>query len=148
MRLPATQHLAGLFATLVAFATLPAVAQYAINWYTIDGGGGTSSGGVYEVSGTIGQPDAGPVMTGGDFALTGGFWALHAIQTPGAPFLRIQPAGPGQATVSWAPDDPGWVLQESLTLEPPAWTNAPSGSTNPITVPATPPVKFYRLHHL
>lgn len=33
--------------------------QSAINWHTTDGGGGTSNGGVYSVSGTIGQPDAG-----------------------------------------------------------------------------------------
>jgi hypothetical protein len=37
-----------------------ALAQYAINWHTIDAGGGTSTGGVYSVSGSIGQPDAGP----------------------------------------------------------------------------------------
>lgn len=42
---------------------------------TIDGGGGSSTGGDFEMSGTIGQPDAGAVMTGGDFELTGGFWA-------------------------------------------------------------------------
>jgi hypothetical protein len=29
-----------------------------LDWFTIDGGGGTSTGGVYAVSGTIGQPDA------------------------------------------------------------------------------------------
>src|ERR1043165_7927632 len=64
--------------------------NYAVDWFTIDGGGGTSTGGVYSVSGTIGQPDAGPVLTGGNYALTGGFWSLTAaIQTPGAPTLRI-----------------------------------------------------------
>jgi hypothetical protein len=47
----------------------------AINWYTIDGGGGTSTGGNFTLSGTIGQPDAGPVMAGGNFTLSGGFWA-------------------------------------------------------------------------
>lgn len=39
---------------------------------TIDCGGGTSSGGTYSLSGTIGQPDAG-AMTGGTFELQGGF---------------------------------------------------------------------------
>ena len=33
-----------------------------------------TTGGDFELSGTIGQPDAGTVMTGGDFQLTGGFW--------------------------------------------------------------------------
>ena len=41
---------------------------------TVDGGGAMhSTGGDFELSGTIGQPDAG-VMTGDDFTLTGGFW--------------------------------------------------------------------------
>ncbi len=41
---------------------------------TFDGGGVMrSTGGNFEMSGTIGQPDAG-VMYGGDFQLTGGFW--------------------------------------------------------------------------
>lgn len=120
--------------------------SYAINWYTIDGGGGTSTGGVYSVSGTIGQPDAGPAMTNGQYAVTGGFWALPtAMQTPGAPTLTIAPAGLGQATISWTPNTPGFILQETWVLAPANWTNAPSGSTNPIVVPATLPTKFYRL---
>ena len=48
--------------------------NYEIDWFTIDGGGGTSSGEEYIVDGTIGQADAG-VMSGGDFELFGGFWS-------------------------------------------------------------------------
>lgn len=121
-------------------------AQYAIDWHTIDGGGGTSTGGVYAVSGTIGQPDAGPTMTGGSYALTGGFWALFAVQVAGAPLLNIEPAGSGQATISWDPDDPGWILQEATSLVLSNWVNSASGPTNPITVPAAVPTTFYRLH--
>ncbi|MEZ6317388.1 MAG: hypothetical protein R3B49_01350 [Phycisphaerales bacterium] len=47
---------------------------YVIDWYTMDGGGGTSSGGVYELSGTIGQPDAAPPLAGGAYDLEPGFW--------------------------------------------------------------------------
>jgi len=47
---------------------------YAIDWFTIDGGGGTSTGGGYSLSGSIGQPDAGPAQAGGSYALQGGFW--------------------------------------------------------------------------
>jgi hypothetical protein len=120
---------------------------YYIDWHTIDGGGGTSTGGVYSVSGTIGQPDASTTpMTNGQYAVTGGFWSLYAIQTPGAPVLTIVPAGPGQATVSWAPNTPGFVLQQSLSLSLANWTNSPSGSTNPINIPAAGGAKFYRLH--
>lgn len=120
---------------------------YAINWHTIDGGGGTSTGGVYSVSGTIGQPDASQqTMFGGNYSLTGGFWALYAVQTPGAPTLTIVPAGPGQATISWSPStDTNWVLEESLSLSSAAWTKSPSGSTNPVVISATLPAMFYRL---
>jgi hypothetical protein len=131
---------------LALLFSAPAVAQYAINWHTIDGGGGTSTGGVYRVSGTIGQPDAGPVMTNGQYAVTGGFWALpQVVPTDGAPTLTIVPASPGQATISWTPaTGTNWVLQEALNV-PGSWTNSASGWTNPITVPATVPTKFYRL---
>jgi hypothetical protein len=123
-----------------------ALAQYAINWSTVDGGGGTSTGGVYTVSGTIGQPDAG-VMSGGNFTLTGGFWAFAGVvQTPGAPTLAVVASGPGQATISWTPSTPGFVLQDTLSLAPPSWEDSPSGATNPVTVPANLPTKFYRLH--
>jgi hypothetical protein len=101
---------------------------------------------VYSVSGTIGQPDAGPKMTNGQYSVTGGFWALPtAIQTEGAPTLTIVPAGAGQAQISWTPDTPGFVLQETLSLAPTNWVDSVSGSTNPVVVPATVPTKFYRL---
>jgi len=120
--------------------------SYAIDWHTIDGGGGTSTGGLYSVSGSIGQPDAGGPMTNGPYSLTGGFWALPiAIQTEGAPTLAIAPAGAGQAKISWAPALTNWVLQERSSLTSGIWSNSVSGSTNPIVVPATVPTKFYRL---
>jgi hypothetical protein len=48
-------------------------ADYSINWHTIDGGGGTSSGGSYTVMGTIAQHEA-AVSEGGRYELLGGFW--------------------------------------------------------------------------
>lgn len=48
--------------------------EFDLSRHTIDGGGVMrSTGGAFELSGTIGQPDAG-AMTGGAFSLTGGFW--------------------------------------------------------------------------
>ncbi len=45
-----------------------------LSWSTIDGGGATSStGGTFDLGGTVGQPDAG-MHTGGVFTLDGGFW--------------------------------------------------------------------------
>jgi len=128
-------------------AVIAAHAQFSIDWHTIDGGGGTSTGGVYSVSGTIGQPDASQQkMSGGNYSVQGGFWALYAVQTPGAPKLTIVPSGPGQATISWSPDTgTNWVLQQTAALSPANWTNSPSGHTNPIVVPSTPDTKYYRL---
>jgi hypothetical protein len=46
---------------------------YDLSWWTVDGGGGNSSGGRYGLGGTIGQPDPG-LLVGGDYTLGGGFW--------------------------------------------------------------------------
>ena len=48
--------------------------DYILEWSTIDGGGGQSSGGGYVLSGTIGQPDAGR-MASCAYHLSGGFWS-------------------------------------------------------------------------
>ena len=120
--------------------------SYAIDWFTIDGGGGTSTGGVFSVSGTIGQPDAGGPMVGGSYSLEGGFWALPiVVQTPNTPTLSIVPLGPGLARISWTPSTPGFVLQETFSLSPASWVNSLSGAANPVDVPASIPRKFYRL---
>ncbi len=51
-----------------------AAQDYDLSWYTIDGGGEMlTTGGAYELGGTVGQPDAGK-LSGGSFQLTGGFW--------------------------------------------------------------------------
>ena len=61
--------------TGAALAVAATNAGYSLDWFTVDGGGGTStsSGGNYSVSGTIGQPDAG-TLTGGGYTVQGGFW--------------------------------------------------------------------------
>jgi hypothetical protein len=60
---------------LAASAVLAqSAASYDLSWSTVDAGGGTfTSGGVYSLGGTAGQPDAG-LMTGGVYSLGGGFW--------------------------------------------------------------------------
>ena len=76
-------HLRSLLACLVLLAAVPVLAQsggeYDLSWSTVDGGGWTfSSGGDYVLGGTAGQPDAG-MMTGGDYAVGGGFWGGGAV---------------------------------------------------------------------
>jgi hypothetical protein len=54
---------------------------YDLSWSTVDGGGGSASaGGSYTLGGTAGQPDAG-VLSGGDYAILGGFWSGGAVIT-------------------------------------------------------------------
>jgi len=65
--------------TFLFLAPMTTTAQdFDLFWHTIDGGGDMwTTGGDFELSGTIGQPDTGTTaMTGGDFELTGGFWAI------------------------------------------------------------------------
>lgn len=147
IRRPASGLRQLLFGLLASCLCLPAFGQFSMDWHTIDGGGGTSTGAVYSVTGTIGQPDAGPVMTNGQYSVIGGFWALPAlVQTTNAPTLYITNAGPGWATIWWNPPTPGYTLLVSPAVAPTTWTNAPSGTNNPALVPTTLPARFYRLH--
>jgi hypothetical protein len=66
-----------LLVSSVSAATLDG--DYDLSWWTVDGGGETSTGGGYALSGTIGQPDAGE-MSGGDYTLSGGFWVRMAMR--------------------------------------------------------------------
>ena len=131
------------------FAPVAFSQTYSIDWFTIDGGGGTSTGGVYSVSGTIGQPDAG-VMSGGNYTLQGGFWGVAvAIQTEGAPLLTITKSG-GSVIVSWPSSSTGFVLQENMALGTTNWSNVltvPSDNGTNKSVTVSPPIgnKFYRL---
>ncbi|HZL12698.1 MAG TPA: hypothetical protein VFC85_01005 [Verrucomicrobiae bacterium] len=110
-------------ALLFAFVCHSGLAQnYSIDWHKIAGGGGTSTGGVYSVSGTIGQHDAGPAMTGGNYSLTGGYWSLFAVQTPGAPFLTITRSG-NNAIISWSSPSSGYTLQTNSNLSASNWGN-------------------------
>ena len=114
--------------------TTDAMAQsYSIDWHKVAGGGGTSTGGTYQVSGTIGQPDAGTPMTGGNYSLTGGFWALYAVQSAGAPVLTITYSGGTTAVVSWPLSVTGWTLQTNNNLSTGTWGNylGPSSTTAP-----------------
>jgi hypothetical protein len=142
-----------LFLCLMGLSADAALAQqYNIDWYKIAGGGGQSSGGVFELSGTIGQHDASSQLSGGNYSLTGGFWALQAVQTPGAPNLFLAPSG-NNVILSWAAPATGFVLESnnSLTASNNWLTVSPApviaNGFNYVTNPITPGNKFYRLHH-
>lgn len=123
--------------------------QYAIDWFTIDGGGGTSTGGVYSVTGTIGQADAG-TMSGGSYSLAGGFWNVVAVQTPGMPQLKVSFAGPNQVIISWPSTSTGFTLQQNSGLDTSTWNtpaeNIADNGTNKFII-VNPPAgnRYYRL---
>jgi hypothetical protein len=123
--------------------------SYSIDWYRVSGGGGTSTGGVYSVSGTIGQHDAGGPMTGESFWLAGGFWSLYAVPMPGAPLLIITLTTTNTAMVSWPSPSTGWSLQQNNDLSTANWVVGPAPVDNGIIkyIIVTPPNgnRFYRL---
>jgi hypothetical protein len=134
---------------LVVSATRAEAQSYSIPWYKVTGGGGTSSNGLYTVSGTIGQPDAG-AMSGGNYSLTGGFWALYAVQTPGAPLLTIFHTATNTAVVFWPSPSTGWNLQQNTNLGTTNWVTpletVNDNGTNRFII-VNPPTgnRFYRL---
>ena len=135
---------------LVSALPLRLVAQtYALDWFTIDGGGGTSSGGNYTLTGTIGQPDAG-AMIGGSYSLVGGFWGVAvAIQEVGAPLVTITRTG-NTVVISWSSSSTGFGVQETASLGSPTWASLgqtinDNGTTKSVTIPAPVGNKFYRL---
>jgi hypothetical protein len=68
-----------LFSAVFAYRAI--AAGEALTWWTVDGGGGESRGGVYVLQGTAGQPDAGTAMLGGRYAMVGGFWGGPGLET-------------------------------------------------------------------
>jgi len=139
----------GIWCLALPFAPSANAQNYSIDWYKISGGGGTSSNGQYTVSGTIGQHDAGGPMTGGNYSLTGGFWALiSVVQTPGAPTLHISHPG-STVTVFWQ-DVAGWHLQQNNNLAAPTgWVDSTgvttSSGTNYLNLVSPTGQVFFRL---
>ncbi|SRR6266567_7782737 len=147
------KHLILSAATMLLFTLALNAQPYSINWYKVAGGGGTSTGGVYSVSGTTGQPDAG-TMNGGNYNLVGGVWSfVAAVPTPGAPLLTITRTITNTVAVSWPSPSTGFVLQQNTNrVNSVNWSNvltAPTDDGARKTVVVNPPAgnRFYRLFH-
>ena len=128
-----------------------ALAQYAVDWFKVAGGGGTSTGGNYALSGTIGQADAGGPLTGGNYTLTGGYWSAAAslIQEPGGPQLSIAVNPDSTITIRWPSPSTGYVLQQTENVAT-GWTNsalavADNGSVRSVTFVPQGPRHYFRL---
>jgi hypothetical protein len=124
-----------------------------VDWFGFSSGAGTCTGGVFSVSGGIGQATTDPrTATGGRFSMQGGFWSIFAVQTPGAPLLSItkDPQLP-VVTIAWPSPSTGFILQQISELNKTNWVNVPqsvndNGTTRSIVV--TNPAgenRFYRL---
>ena len=137
-----------LFSLLIP--TISFAQQYSVDWYKISCGGGTSTGATYSVSGTIGQPDASGVMSGGNYSVTGGFWSLiNVVQMPGVPNLVIVPNGASSVKILW-PNTGSYTLQQNGNLATASWATSgysitTANGTNSITITSPTGNLFFRL---
>lgn len=81
IRINMTRFTATVLACGLCCAASTSAQSFDLSWHTIDGGGGTSAGGTWTVSGTIGQPDAGS-LSGGTYTIEGGFWPAFVPKGP------------------------------------------------------------------
>lgn len=144
------------FAAVCAFLlsafcfVVSAFGQHAIDWYTIDGGGGQSTDGYHTITGTIGQPDAG-ILSDGYYTILGGFWGiLAAVPAPGMPGLTIERTPTNSVIVSWPASWVEWHLQQCPDLRAEYWTDVPTAAqavAGRMQVVMAPPLgsRFYRL---
>ena len=136
---------------LLVVAITSAQGNFAFDPFTVDEGGGTSSGGASSIKGTAGQPDAGQ-MSGGTYAIRGGFWHNYAaVQTPSLPLLTITFNPQLSAIiVSWPYPSTGFTLRQSASVGTTTWlsvTNEPVRAGDKWQITVSPPVgkMFYRL---
>ena len=140
------------WAALLLLVCNPAFAQYSIDWFTVDGGGGTTSVGVFEISGTIGQPDAGSLIAGG-YVIEGGLWGdLETVPEPGPPGLAIAGVFHGIVMISWPAPSTGYVLQVNTDLTTTNWlmvTNPPIVANGEMVITVSPSGgnRYYRLKY-
>jgi hypothetical protein len=121
--------------------------QITIDWHKIAGGGGTSGDTHVSLSGTLGQYDASPPMTGGHFALTGGFWLPDVIFCSCS--LSVTVTG-GNVVVAWPCGMNGCILEATDELRSPqsatVWQPvSPQPADGIYTAPLTGNQRFFRL---
>jgi len=120
--------------------------RFQLGWSTLDGGG-TSTGGSFSASGTVGHPDA-EQLSGGSFSMLGGFLS-GAVS--GGPRLRITRSG-NSILLAWPNASSNFVLQGTASLAGPgtAWGSISQppvivGNERQVTVPLVTGRRFFRL---
>ncbi len=117
-----------LFLSLACPALAGAAESLSIDWYTVDGGGGSSSAGEFTLSGTVGQPDAGTLTAaGGGFTLLGGYWGQFSegTEVPSErPRLYVRLINASTLVLSWPTGQTGYLLEQRLAASP-GWSDVP-----------------------
>jgi hypothetical protein len=149
-----------LFIAFIGLSIAASATDFSISWFTIDGGGGTSTSndGRWSVTGTAGQPDAAPHLKAGCFSVDPGFWGIvAAVPSDGAPELRIKRLGPFDVRVAFCASCRNWVLQRTTAFGTPpsstVWTDVPDAElvlvgeelTRDYHPPTDGPRLFFRL---
>jgi hypothetical protein len=70
--------------SISSFGQVATGGTFSLDQSVIAGGGGSSAGGNFALTGTAGQDAAGTKSTGGSFAVTGGFWQSTALSPTAA----------------------------------------------------------------
>lgn len=108
---------------LLAGVVLASDGNYELTWNTVDDGGGMSTGGAYELGGTVGQADA-ETLSGGSYTLAGGFWGGAVLQRNlYLPLIM-------KRYVIWVPDTPTPTLTAT-----PSRTPTPTSTSTPTPTP-------------
>ncbi len=149
MKTSFTASLLGAALSLVAIVSGASAQPFSVARFVIAGGGGASGGGSFALNGTLGQHDAGPpLLIGGGFSLTGGFWSPVAVPPPDLPVLSIERLG-DDVRVFWSLSASGFVLDESSSIggewSPVAFPYDTNATDISITVLAPTGSRFYRL---
>src|SRR5438132_13114834 len=131
-----------------ALAAVPqSSAQFDLLRNVIAGGGGTRSAGSFSLDGTVGQPAAGTIMSGGNFAQAGGFWYAITSGAPPSPTATPTPDFIVNSTDDAVDVNPGDGICETAagngvcTLRA-AIKEASSGNTIGFSLPAGSTIKL------
>jgi hypothetical protein len=91
-------------------------------------------------------------MSGGNYAIAGGFWGIiAAVQTPGAPLMSIARTTTNTVVVSWSSPSIGFTLQQNRNgIAIANWSNvvgmpADNGTTITYVVNPSAGNRYYRL---
>ena len=107
-------------------------------------GGGRSTGGPYALTSSFDPIDSVP-SGGGPFILgTHPFDNILVVTSPIGPTLVVRPFD-GAISISWAPLEPGFVLEMTPSLVNPLWTPVTGGTVSPTVVGASADAAFFRL---